>query len=88
MRYPDGRLRIAGDRISDGTTAGFPRDIIGAPSFPMNHKRVEGLLAKWYRRGLYDFGTVIDMGWVTAAGAVCDDPRHPPAQLEVAASGR
>lgn len=33
----------------------------------MPRKRMEYILAKWARRGLYDWGVVIDRGWFVAS---------------------
>ena len=34
----------------------------------INHKRAWFLLEKWARNGWYEWGAVIDMGWLTDAG--------------------
>ena len=46
----------------------FPRDIINQPESNMNYKRAWYLLEKWTDKGLYTFGTTLDMGWLTEEG--------------------
>jgi hypothetical protein len=43
-----------------------PRDII--PASGIHHKRCWFLLSKWTRKGLYDYGVCLDLGWLTDAG--------------------
>ncbi len=44
----------------------FPREI--AQTLGMNWKRANYLFEKWTRRGWYDYGTNVDLGWLTDAG--------------------
>lgn len=46
----------------------WPRDLINTEGFPLNHKRAWFLLEKWSNRGLYDYGTTLDLGWITEKG--------------------
>jgi hypothetical protein len=45
-----------------------PRDIITAPGALMHHKRAWRILEKWSRRGWYEYGVSLDLGWLTPAG--------------------
>lgn len=49
----------------DGETM---RAIIASVPHLVAEKRAHYLLSKWTRKGWYDYGTVIDMGWLTEAG--------------------
>lgn len=40
-----------------------PRELIRR--FPIHHKRAHYLLQKWCKKGWYEYGTSLDMGWVT-----------------------
>lgn len=44
-----------------------PRDLINEGR--INHKRAWYLLDKWSRRGLYDYGVNLDLGWFDEAKA-------------------
>jgi hypothetical protein len=44
----------------------FPRDIING--LLIHHKRAWYLLEKWARRGWYEYGVSLDLGWLTDAG--------------------
>lgn len=61
MRDDEQRLLLAiyesGDR---------PRDII--PRLGINHKRAWYLLEKWSRKGWYESGVSLDLGWLTLRG--------------------
>ena len=43
-----------------------PRDIIS--DGPENHKRCWRWLEKWERKGWYEFGVSLDLGWLTDKG--------------------
>ena len=49
-------------------TGESPRAIIADSSHLINEKRAHYLLQKWTGKGWYDWGTVIDGGWMTEAG--------------------
>ena len=52
----------------DAVAAGeWPRD--AGKRLRIHPRRVGFLCAKWSRRGIYDYGVVVDMGWVTASAA-------------------
>lgn len=44
----------------------YVRDIIGR--IGINHKRCWYLLDKWSKKGLYEWGVTIDLGWLTPEG--------------------
>ena len=46
----------------------FPRDLINSDKLQMNHKRAWYLLCKCADRGWYEYGTTLDMGWMTEKG--------------------
>lgn len=46
----------------------WPRDIINYPEFSMHHKRAWFLLEKWCRKGWYEYGVTLDLGWITEEG--------------------
>ena len=45
-----------------------PRAIIASIPHLINEKRALYILGKWTAKGWYDYGTVIDLGWLTPAG--------------------
>ena len=45
-----------------------PREVINRDSFIMPHKRAWYLLQKWASKGWYDYGTTLDLGWLTDEG--------------------
>jgi hypothetical protein len=45
-----------------------PRDIINEENFDMHYKRAWYLLDKWTRKGWYDYGVTLDLGWLTEKG--------------------
>ncbi len=45
-----------------------PRDIIASIGHLIAEKRALYLLDKWTQKGWYEYGTVIDGGWLTEAG--------------------
>jgi hypothetical protein len=49
----------------------MPRAIIANSAHLIAEKRAHYLLKKWVRKGWYDYGTVIDGGWLTEAGKNC-----------------
>lgn len=49
----------------DGNT---PRDVINQPGFYMHYKRAWRILEKWCRKGQYEYGVSLDMGWLTLKG--------------------
>ena len=49
-----------------GRFEGFPRDV-GA-ELGIHPKRVAYLCGKWSDRGWYDWGTSVDLGWLTDVG--------------------
>lgn len=64
-------LRVAVQHSSHGlmdTEPQCPRDIINEPGFPINYKRAWFLLGKWTRKGWYDYGVTLDLGWMTEKG--------------------
>lgn len=46
----------------------FPRDIINESNFPFHYKRAWYFLEKWARKGLYNYGTSLDLGWIEEKG--------------------
>lgn len=44
----------------------WPRDLIR--SCGINYKRCWFLLSKWTRKRWYDYGTCLDLGWLTPEG--------------------
>lgn len=48
-------------------SGGWPRDII-SHSHDHPHKRCWRWLAKWERKGWYEFGVALDLGWLTDQG--------------------
>jgi hypothetical protein len=44
----------------------WPRDII--PTIGIHCKRCWYLLKKWSRKGWYDYGVTVDLGWLTEKG--------------------
>lgn len=46
----------------------LPRDIVNRAGFYMHHKRAWYLLEKWSNKGWYDYGTTLDLGWLTDKG--------------------
>jgi len=49
-----------------------PRDLISGPEFPMPYKRAWYLLEKWSKKGWYDYGVTLDLGWMTEKGMKVD----------------
>ena len=49
-----------------GTNDPWPRDLI--PASGLHYKRCWFLLSKWTRKGLYEYGTCLDLGWLTDTG--------------------
>ncbi len=45
-----------------------PRQLIYSGTVPINHKRARSLLEKWFKKGWYDFGVTLDLGWLTSKG--------------------
>ena len=45
-----------------------PRDIIPIFKGKISHKRVNYLLEKWAKKGWYDYGVTLDLGWLTPEG--------------------
>lgn len=45
-----------------------PRDIINEPDFPINYKRAWYLLEKWNGKDWYNYGVVLDLGWLEEKG--------------------
>lgn len=45
-----------------------PRDLIRRETFDMNYKRAWYLLDKWSRKGWYEYGVTLDLGWLTNEG--------------------
>jgi len=54
------------------TNRKYVRDIINEPDFPIHHKRAWMMLYKWARRGYYDYGVTVDLGWVTPEGMLVE----------------
>ncbi len=50
----------------------MPRRIIERESTWLNEKRALYLLKKWEEKGWYEYGTVIDGGWLTEKGLSID----------------
>lgn len=50
-----------------------PRSIIARLGIPA--RRAEYIFDKWDRKGWYDWGTCIDMGWLTEDGEIVDTTR-------------
>jgi hypothetical protein len=50
----------------------MPRRIIERESAWLNEKRALYILEKWAGKGWYDYGTVIDGGWLTDKGIAQD----------------
>lgn len=48
----------------------MPRQIIARESAWLNEKRALFILGKWESKGWYEYGTVIDGGWLTEKGLV------------------
>lgn len=46
----------------------WPRDLINSPDFYIHYKRAWYLLEKWSDKGWYEWGTVMDLGWLTREG--------------------
>lgn len=46
----------------------WPRDIINQENFYMHYKRAWYLLEKWSRKGWYEWGVTMDLGWITPEG--------------------
>ncbi len=53
------RIRNAGD--ADGET---PRDI--GRDLGIHPKRVASLCARWAKKGVYEYGVAVDLGWKTS----------------------
>lgn len=45
-----------------------PLEIILSPGFYIPYKRAWYILEKWDRRGLYDYGVTLRVGWLTDKG--------------------
>lgn len=45
-----------------------PRKIINLNRHRINHKRAWYLLSKWEKKGWYEYGTTLDLGWMTEKG--------------------
>ena len=45
-----------------------PRQVIVDLSHIIQHKRAFSLLNKWCKKGWYDYGVVLDLGWLTSEG--------------------
>jgi hypothetical protein len=59
----------AGSRIA-GTP--WPRDLIAkmvADGLIASEKQAHATLEKWARKGWYEYGTSLDLGWLTKLGA-------------------
>lgn len=52
--------------LANGGPRLFARDVINA--LPIHHKRAWYLLLKWTNKGWYNYGTSLDLGWLTAEG--------------------
>lgn len=46
----------------------WPRDLINEPGFVMPHKRAWYILEKWSNKDWYNYGTTLDLGWLTEKG--------------------
>lgn len=57
-------------RTAGSDTGESPREIIADSSHLITEKRAHYILQKWTGKGWYDWGTVIDGGWLTEAGMV------------------
>lgn len=72
MRKPDEllflKLLLARCRRVDNHPPEKPREIINHPEFPLPPKRAWYLLEKFTGRGWYDYGTSLDLGWLTEKG--------------------
>lgn len=69
MRDDERRFLIALTRKSEGCPPGrvpFPRDLAAELRIPA--KRAAYLCGKWARRGWYDYGVNVDLGWLTDRG--------------------
>lgn len=44
------------------------RDLINNAPFPIHYKRCWYLLGKWTKKGWYDYGVTLDLGWLTPQG--------------------
>ena len=44
------------------------RDVINKKDFSIHYKRAWYLLEKWSRKGWYDYGVSLDLGWITPEG--------------------
>jgi hypothetical protein len=60
-------------KIGHTTGGEKPRDIINGHDFFIEPKRAWYLLEKWAGRGLYDYGTSLDMGWLTEKGIATEE---------------
>jgi hypothetical protein len=74
------RCRRAG--LDGGET---PRAIIASIPHLVAEKRALYLLGKWEGKGWYEYGTVIDMGWLTEAGKAATYKAEWEHQQKVAA---
>jgi hypothetical protein len=56
------------DRLSVKSDIPTPRDIINEHNFPIPQKRAWYLLEKWCKKGWYDYGVNLELGWITEEG--------------------
>ncbi len=71
-------------RAEGADTGESPRDIIATSAHILAEKRAHALLRKWQKKGWYDYGTVIDGGWLTEAGLTASLEKEWKRQQKIA----
>lgn len=57
-------LKLCREQIKPNGTK-TPRDLINESEFPIPHKQAWYYLGKWFRKGIYEYGVTLDLGWMT-----------------------